>query len=117
MKISTVTVCFNSQSSIARTIESFLAQTHADWVLCWRDDGSTDETVTILERFRALVGEALAERPDVSVLMLDDSSGTARYLRRLGVDTEPIDHADLADAVAFRRHQGSGGDEHGGGRG
>mgnify|MGYP003333769931 CR=1 FL=1 len=46
-----------------------------------------------------LVGEALAERPDVSVLMLDDSSGTARYLRRLGVDTGLIDHADLADAV------------------
>lgn len=47
MKISTVTVCFNSQSSIARTIESFLAQNHVDKELVIVDGGSRDRTLDI----------------------------------------------------------------------
>jgi hypothetical protein len=46
-----------------------------------------------------LVGEALADRPDLAVLMLDDASGSSRYMRRLGVDLELIDPAEVGYAV------------------
>ena len=32
-------------------LQSLLAQTHRDWVLYWRDDGSSDRTVTMMEAF------------------------------------------------------------------
>lgn len=34
-------------------LRSIAAQTHADWVLYWRDDGSTDRTVGIMDNFAA----------------------------------------------------------------
>lgn len=51
MKISTLTVCRNSQATIARTIRSFLSQTHADKELLVIDGGSTDGTMDIIRSF------------------------------------------------------------------
>jgi glycosyltransferase len=51
MKISTVTVCRNSQATIARAVESFLRQNHPDKELLVIDGGSTDSTVEIVRRF------------------------------------------------------------------
>lgn len=42
---------YNGQRFLAAQLESFRAQTHADWVLYWRDDGSTDETPAIVRAF------------------------------------------------------------------
>lgn len=47
---------FNGASFLPEQLNSFLAQTHERWVLHWRDDGSTDETVAIMRAFAALVG-------------------------------------------------------------
>lgn len=51
MKISTVTVCHNSQASIARTVESFLRQSHGDKEMLVIDGASTDGTVDIVKSF------------------------------------------------------------------
>lgn len=51
MKISTVTVCRNSQATIARTVESFLDQDYADKELLVIDGGSTDGTQDIVRGF------------------------------------------------------------------
>jgi glycosyltransferase involved in cell wall biosynthesis len=51
MKISVVTVCFNSERTIGDTIESFLFQDHADKELVIVDGGSTDRTLSIVDRF------------------------------------------------------------------
>jgi len=52
MKISTVTVCRNSQATIAQTVASFLRQTHPDKELLVIDGGSTDKTVEIVNSFQ-----------------------------------------------------------------
>lgn len=52
MKVSVVTIAFNSESVIARTIESVLAQTVSDieyWII---DGASKDRTVEIAESYR-----------------------------------------------------------------
>lgn len=52
MKISTVTVCRNSQATIAQAVASFLRQTHPDKELLVIDGGSTDKTVEIVSSFQ-----------------------------------------------------------------
>jgi glycosyltransferase len=53
MKISVVTVCLNSERTIALTIESFLKQSHSDKELLVIDGMSRDRTVEIARSFRS----------------------------------------------------------------
>jgi glycosyltransferase involved in cell wall biosynthesis len=43
---------YNAQHTIAPAIRSILAQTFSDWELLIIDDGSTDETLSVAQRFR-----------------------------------------------------------------
>lgn len=52
MKISVVTVCLNSEATIAGTLRSFAEQTHPDKELLLIDGGSQDETVSIARSFQ-----------------------------------------------------------------
>ena len=47
---------YNGAPYLQVQLNSFLAQTHEDWVLHWRDDGSTDETLHIMAAFTAKIG-------------------------------------------------------------
>ena len=51
MKISVVTVCFNSAATIAHTVDSFLQQKHPDKELLVVDGGSSDATIEIVRSF------------------------------------------------------------------
>ncbi len=42
---------------LAEQLESLRAQSHRDWVLYWRDDGSSDMTVELMRAFRAAMGD------------------------------------------------------------
>ncbi|MBR5302644.1 MAG: glycosyltransferase family 2 protein [Clostridia bacterium] len=46
--ISIVMPCYNNGQTIARTVESIQAQTQADWELIAVDDGSRDDTLSVL---------------------------------------------------------------------
>lgn len=50
---------FNRARLIGATLESVLAQTFEDWELIVVDDGSTDETLEIVESYRARFGDRL----------------------------------------------------------
>lgn len=52
IKVSIVTVCFNEQVNIARTMESVLSQTAGEFEYIICDGGSTDRTVEIAESYR-----------------------------------------------------------------
>lgn len=52
-KISIVMAAYNEERDIAKAIESILAQTFTDWELIIVDDGSSDNTVAIIQSFAA----------------------------------------------------------------
>jgi hypothetical protein len=55
---------FNGERFLLEQLNSFLAQTYTDWVLYWRDDGSSDGTLGIMRDFTTRVGaERCVESP------------------------------------------------------
>lgn len=63
MKISIVTVCYNSAKTIRDTIESVLSQTYADVEYIIVDGASTDGTIEIVDSYRNQVSKFISE-PD-----------------------------------------------------
>ncbi|MFN4914184.1 MAG: glycosyltransferase family 2 protein [Sphingomonadales bacterium] len=63
MKVSIITVCYNSARTLQDTIESVLAQTYADIEYILVDGGSTDETPAIIDRYRSRIARVVSE-PD-----------------------------------------------------
>jgi glycosyltransferase len=66
MKISVVTVCFNSEATIADTVRSFLEQTHSDKEMLIVDGRSTDRTLDIVRSFGSESIRVLCE-PDSGI--------------------------------------------------
>lgn len=66
MKISVITVCYNSQATIERAIQSVVDQQWPEVEHIVIDGASTDGTVKILERFRPHLA-ALVSEPDKGI--------------------------------------------------
>jgi Glycosyl transferase family 2 len=47
---------YNGGAYLRAQLESLRAQTHGNWILYWRDDGSDDDTVATLTEFAAAIG-------------------------------------------------------------
>jgi hypothetical protein len=70
---------FEGERFLVPQLHSLLSQTHRDWVLYWRDDGSRDGTKQVMRAFLARLG------PDRAVL-LDENirvGATESYMRLL----------------------------------
>jgi glycosyltransferase involved in cell wall biosynthesis len=63
MKISVITVAYNSAATLIDTVESVLSQTHADVEYLIIDGGSTDATLERLEPYRDRIATIVSE-PD-----------------------------------------------------
>ena len=66
MKISIITVCFNSGATIRDTIESVRDQTHNNIEYIVVDGGSSDETLSIVSEYTNLVSKLITE-PDQGI--------------------------------------------------
>jgi hypothetical protein len=55
---------YNGESFLLAQLRSYLSQTHDDWTLHWRDDGSTDASARMVRRFAAEVGNGRCIFPD-----------------------------------------------------
>lgn len=51
MRVDILLPTYQGGRYLAAQLDSILFQTYSDWVVRWSDDGSTDDTVAILERY------------------------------------------------------------------
>lgn len=63
MKVSIITVCFNSAATIRETIESVLAQTHNEIEYIIVDGASIDDTLPIISEYSSMIAHLISE-PD-----------------------------------------------------
>lgn len=86
---------YNGATFLREQLESLLAQSHENWVLYWRDDGSSDATVEVLHSFAASAGQGRS----VQLLHPEGRLGvTASFLSLLRAVTPSLGEAD---AIAF----------------
>lgn len=69
IKVSIITVCYNSAATIRRTIESVLGQTYDNIEYIIVDGASKDETLSIIEEYKDVFGERLrlVSEPDQGI--------------------------------------------------
>ena len=73
--ISIVTPVYNAAAFIQQTIEMVQAQTYTDWELLLVDDGSKDESVTVIENY-------LKENPDNRIRLINKGVNEGAALTR-----------------------------------
>ncbi len=62
MKVSIITVCYNSEATIEATIKSVLAQSHSDIEYLVVDGASTDNTLAIIEKYKSKISKLISEK-------------------------------------------------------
>ena len=88
--MSIVLAVFDGASFIAQAIESVRGQTFSDWELLVVDDGSTDKTVEVVERLRAIDQR-------IRLIRLEENVGVAKA-RQAGLDNVRGDWVTFLDA-------------------
>lgn len=69
LKFSIITPCYNSEKTIARTLECICSQTYSDFEYIVIDGASKDRTVEIVESYRSRLGDRLTvvSEPDKGI--------------------------------------------------
>ena len=62
MRISIITVCFNSEKTIEDAIQSVLSQTHKDIEYIIIDGASTDGTLKIINKYKGRIAKIVSEK-------------------------------------------------------
>lgn len=64
MKVSIITVCYNSSETIESTIQSVLSQTYSNIEYIIVDGQSKDDTLKIVERYKNKISKIISEKDD-----------------------------------------------------
>ena len=64
MKVSIITVCYNSESTIESTIQSVLNQDYKDIEYILVDGKSTDKTISIIDRYKSRISKLISEKDE-----------------------------------------------------
>jgi glycosyltransferase involved in cell wall biosynthesis len=88
---------FDGAAFLREQLASFVAQEHRDWRLVWRDDGSRDETVAILQEFAAAQGAGRVERLAAPEGRVGSAASFLALLRHAAATMGPGDLAAFAD--------------------
>lgn len=71
-KISVIMAAYNCEKTVGKAIDSILAQTYENWVMIICDDGSTDGTMDVLNRYAA-------QYPDKFVIIQNEHNSKLPY--------------------------------------
>jgi len=88
---------YNGERFLPEQLESLLVQTHRNWRLYWRDDGSSDGTVGLMERFTARAGEHRCIRLVAPAGRLGPTGSYLALLRAAQAALRPGDALAFAD--------------------
>lgn len=88
-KISVIVAVYNSKSSIHRMIESILSQSFYDWELIAINDGSTDGSAAILDRYASI---------DARIKVVHKENGGVASARQVGIEHANGEYSIHADA-------------------
>lgn len=89
-KVSIITPTYNSSKFISNTVKSVLNQTFTDWEYLIIDDGSTDNTV-------ALVNEFIKKDPRIKLLKTPKNSGGPATPKNIGVENSKGEYVAFLD--------------------
>lgn len=64
MKISVITVCFNSANTIERTIKSVLNQNFKNFEYIIVDGNSTDQTINLVNKYKSQISKIISENDE-----------------------------------------------------
>lgn len=64
MKVSIITVCYNSEATIEDTLRSVTEQKYTDIEYIVVDGGSSDKTLSIIERYKSKIAKFVSEKDD-----------------------------------------------------
>lgn len=102
MKVSIITVCFNSQTTIRDTIESVLTQTYPDIEYIIVDGQSTDKTLDIIHEYQDRIAKIISE-PDKGIydaMNKGVASATGEVIGILNSDDFYRNDKSVAEVVA-----------------
>jgi glycosyltransferase involved in cell wall biosynthesis len=88
---------YDGAAFLAEQLASLEAQDHADWRLVWRDDGSRDDTVAILQDFAARQAPGRVERLAGPEAHLGSAAGFLALLRQVAPGLRDNDVVAFAD--------------------
>lgn len=86
---------YNGERFLPAQLESLLEQTFEEWILYWRDDGSSDNSVAVVEEFARTAGQGRCVQLQCTTARLRP---TASYLSLLAAVQDRLADSDL---VAF----------------
>ena len=92
-RLSVILSCYNNESTLNRAIDSILAQSFTDWVMICCDDGSTDCSYSILEKYKK-------EYPDKFIVIHNENNMKLGYSLNCcleHVNTEYVARMDADD--------------------
>ncbi|MEF8824048.1 MAG: glycosyltransferase [Desulfohalobiaceae bacterium] len=110
--ISVVLPCYNAAATLPQAMESLLNQTCEDFEVLAVDDGSTDETPRILQRFagadRRIIPLLLPHGGIASALNAGLERARGRYIARMDADDESLPQRLEQQARYLEEHPGIG---------
>jgi glycosyltransferase involved in cell wall biosynthesis len=97
-KVAILLSTYNGEQFLTEQLRSILEQTHKEWVLYWRDDGSNDGTVRLMRDFLAGPGHGRCVAPEDGGTRLGVTHSYLALLRAAAEDgAEVLAFADQDD--------------------
>ena len=91
MNVAILLCTYNGENFLQEQLDSYLKQTFQDWHLFVCDDGSTDSTLVILEKFKA-------DHPDrISIFHGKEKNSTRNFLYLASIVPENFDYYTFSD--------------------